>query len=393
VWDHQGSGFDPAAVEILDAQGNPVRVLEAVDNATAEGPSRSAVVVHLPPGQYRIRVRGENNTTGPYRLDVRLPGALRGERIVHNRNLQLAEAAMLQREFGFSHVAQELFGQRLGIDLSVDQFRFEFDANLNGTMDARDIDGVIRNNASGAPVASVATLTRLGNGHGNVGNGEAESPAVFTLSVVSFSVFQNPALATDVDASGAVTPLDALLVINKLNADGAASVDAVIAEGESSPEISPPFYDVSGDYQITPLDVLLVVNDLNAGGAGAAAAGGEGEAVAWAGVARGTPAVAAASWPPDHDITGLSGAGLASFNVGSLTASSRIRENSAAVVVGRVALPTPADAHEFGDAWSPASAGGTGGTDLRLPEFPADLLDLDPELLDLLAEDVSGVWN
>jgi hypothetical protein len=85
----------------------------------------------------------------------------------------------------------------------------------------------------------------------------------------------------------------------------------------------------------------------------------------------------------------LSAPGLPSLNVGSSTSSrirensAAVRENSAAVVVGRVALPTPADADEFGD---PRNL-------LRHAEFSADLLDPDPELLDLLAEDVSRVWN
>ena len=140
VLDYRGDGLDPDAVEILDANGDPVPVRQRVADATADGTSASAVVVQLAPGQYRIRVRSQNDTTGRYRLDVRLPGVLDCEAIVTDRNVQLAETAMLQQHFGFNAIAQELFANRLGIDLSTDQFRPEFDANLNGHIDPMDMD-------------------------------------------------------------------------------------------------------------------------------------------------------------------------------------------------------------------------------------------------------------
>jgi hypothetical protein len=61
------------------------------------------------------------------------------------------------------------------------------------------------------------------------------------------------ALRTDVSGDGLVTPLDALLVINRINQSG---------EGESMPSLRE---DVNGDGQVSPLDVLLVVNQLNSG--------------------------------------------------------------------------------------------------------------------------------
>jgi len=309
VCDHRGVGFDPDAVEIIDAEGNPVPVLEVIRDAAGAGPARSAVVVDLPPGIYRVFVRSQNGTVAPYRVDLRLPGAVNGERIVSQRAVQLAEAAMLQRYFGFNAIAQELFGGKLGIELSADQFCFEFDANLNGIIDATDLDVIIRNYANGLAVESLATLTPLTSGSSRGGSGEAESDAEFKLSDASFSVYQNPETPTDVDANGQVTPLDALLVVNALNAIGSTSIDAVAGqdatagEGEASAAIAPPFVDVNGDYVLSPLDVLLVVNDLNSPDSSDGTAGAEGEAVALAWADIGKPPVADASRSGDHDIT------------------------------------------------------------------------------------------
>jgi hypothetical protein len=63
----------------------------------------------------------------------------------------------------------------------------------------------------------------------------------------------------DVDVSGNVVPLDALLIINDLNNRGARQL-AAPTEGDAPP----PYYDVSGDGWLTSLDALRVVNWLNA---------------------------------------------------------------------------------------------------------------------------------
>jgi hypothetical protein len=64
---------------------------------------------------------------------------------------------------------------------------------------------------------------------------------------------QNPALAADVNNDAAVTPLDALLVVNYLNA----------LASSRAPTVSPRYLDVNGDGLLTPLDALRVVNHLN----------------------------------------------------------------------------------------------------------------------------------
>ena len=71
--------------------------------------------------------------------------------------------------------------------------------------------------------------------------------------------WHNTALAEDVNDSTTVEPLDALLVINALNAGegGALAVPPV------APAVPPPFCDVNGDDYLSPLDALRVINCLN----------------------------------------------------------------------------------------------------------------------------------
>ena len=72
------------------------------------------------------------------------------------------------------------------------------------------------------------------------------------------SDWQNIALIRDVDRSGLVTPLDALILINAINATGIRDLPPrPVASNE-------PYCDVNGDGSLTPLDVLTVINAINA---------------------------------------------------------------------------------------------------------------------------------
>ena len=71
--------------------------------------------------------------------------------------------------------------------------------------------------------------------------------------------WQNPAVALDVNGDQLVTPLDALLVINELNAAGPRQLSAHRGTGGV-----PPFLDSNGDGYLSALDALLVINELNA---------------------------------------------------------------------------------------------------------------------------------
>lgn len=86
--------------------------------------------------------------------------------------------------------------------------------------------------------------------------GEGESP------------FQNARNRMDVNNDGAVSPIDALLVLNRLNSGGGEG------EGPAGGDGSGVFWDVNGDKKMTPIDALQVINYLNRSLSGS----GEGEA-------------------------------------------------------------------------------------------------------------------
>lgn len=65
----------------------------------------------------------------------------------------------------------------------------------------------------------------------------------------------NPTRALDASGDNLVSPLDALLVINRLNLAGATPFP--------SPPVFVGYLDTSGDGNISPLDALLIINDLN----------------------------------------------------------------------------------------------------------------------------------
>jgi hypothetical protein len=70
--------------------------------------------------------------------------------------------------------------------------------------------------------------------------------------------WSNPDNPLDVDGNGRVAPLDALIVINYLNAHPDGSILPAM------PDAPPPYYDANGDNYGTAADVLTVINFLNA---------------------------------------------------------------------------------------------------------------------------------
>lgn len=68
----------------------------------------------------------------------------------------------------------------------------------------------------------------------------------------------NANLPEDVDADGVVAPIDALIVINRLNRGDDPNLCAASASGEVAALV-----DVNGDGWLTPIDALRIVNELN----------------------------------------------------------------------------------------------------------------------------------
>lgn len=98
----------------------------------------------------------------------------------------------------------------------------------------------------------------------SIGDAQAGEVEDFPI-VINVNAFQNPSGRFDVNGSGLVTPLDALLVINALRRDqfsGDADPGLVqLGLGAASDDL-PTFPDVNGDGRVSPIDALLVINEL-----------------------------------------------------------------------------------------------------------------------------------
>ena len=106
--------------------------------------------------------------------------------------------------------------------------------------------------------------------------GFGSNEALVTVSVSAATApFQNAADPLDIDDDEAITPRDALLIINELN--GRRISDPVTGKILADPTLDPPtaFVDVNGDGFVTAGDAIQVINFLNSQSAAASQAEGE----------------------------------------------------------------------------------------------------------------------
>jgi hypothetical protein len=89
--------------------------------------------------------------------------------------------------------------------------------------------------------------------------GRPSNVAVVDIEVAS-SRLQNPTLRNDVNDDSAVSPIDALLVINHLSREGVGSIPVLPTDR------GPDFFDTNGDKIVTVSDALQVINALGRGG-------------------------------------------------------------------------------------------------------------------------------
>ena len=74
------------------------------------------------------------------------------------------------------------------------------------------------------------------------------------IEIQNGEALNRPAVFGDTNGDGVVSPVDALQIINALNADR--------SDSQSSQSLAAS--DIDGDGETTPLDALLVINQLNA---------------------------------------------------------------------------------------------------------------------------------
>jgi len=155
---------------------------------------------------------------------------------------------------------------------SFDQQNFTGTADVNGTLDIELI-----NNFAPYVGNSFTLINATGGIHGTFSATTLPMLPQFWYWQLSYGAndlkatiatnraWYNSISQYDVNRDAHVVPLDALLVINFINAFGSIVVP-------QTANYVPPFYDTNGDNNVSPIDALGVINIGNAG------LGGEGEA-------------------------------------------------------------------------------------------------------------------
>ncbi|MDP6721923.1 MAG: dockerin type I domain-containing protein, partial [Pirellulaceae bacterium] len=104
---------------------------------------------------------------------------------------------------------------------------------------------------------------------------------VFAVSVGdNLQRWQNPFDAKDVNADGAISPIDVLQIVNELNRPNHADQTGRLPN-PASPNAPPPYYDVTGDGFVTSRDALLIINCLNEAASGGGEAEGPDDGLSW----------------------------------------------------------------------------------------------------------------
>ena len=111
------------------------------------------------------------------------------------------------------------------------------------------------------------TATRSGNSRRPPTFELLEKRALLAGGGLTTAFWQNPSNHADVNNDSRVTPLDALMVINDLNARGARTLPSGTLQSTggsfSTNSFKISFLDVNGDGRVAPNDALMVVNALN----------------------------------------------------------------------------------------------------------------------------------
>ncbi len=155
------------------------------------------------------------------------------------------------------------------------------DTDVDGTLNPSSVQIVVAPTPSGTatvlPNGSIRFVPE-NNFSGTVSLSYVVSDDIGTVSNVATvdirvqrSRWQNSRLALDVNDDKTISPIDALLIINRLNDP------TFVRDLTQSNFVPPPYLDVNGDEVVGPVDALLVINYLNSVRNGAGEGEGEGE--------------------------------------------------------------------------------------------------------------------
>lgn len=122
------------------------------------------------------------------------------------------------------------------------------------------VRGRVKANAAAGAVVGLALDAADGATHATkfFGSDTAVPPAFGQTSLVVLArPYQNPSNRFDVNNDGAVSGLDALVLINRINAGMPPALPIPVTSAQ------PPYLDTNGDNQLNLFDVLAVVNEIN----------------------------------------------------------------------------------------------------------------------------------
>ncbi|QDV19361.1 sulfur oxidation protein SoxZ [Gimesia panareensis] len=206
---HGTSGsFDPAAVQILDANTNAVIPLNLAENNHG-GTTDSLTLATLAPGEYSIFVSGQTAATGNFTIDIFMPGDSDGSGSVSDTEYQYALAASYQNLFGFNHYTSQLI-QSMGLDPTKNYYSEEQDSDKDGDIDNHDLE--MMNNNRNVPPLQLELI------------GDQDAPAVVAGLLIDSGVSNSDGITNDLTIVGNVSD-ESLITQFQVALDGGGFVD------------------------------------------------------------------------------------------------------------------------------------------------------------------------
>ncbi|QDT22259.1 hypothetical protein HG66A1_40660 [Gimesia chilikensis] len=203
-----GSAFNPAAVQILDANTNAVVPLQLAEHDHA-GTSSSLVLATLAPGDYSIFVQGQTAATGNFTIDIFMPGDSDGSGSVSDTEYQQALAASYQHLFGFNHFTSQMI-MSMGLDPTQNYYSEEQDGDKDGDIDNYDLQ--MMNNNRNVPAVQLELI------------GDQDAPAVVAGLQTDSGVSNSDGITNDLTIVGTVSD-ESLITQFKVALDGGSFVD------------------------------------------------------------------------------------------------------------------------------------------------------------------------